>query len=1094
MQFDLTGPLPGGTTALEASAGTGKTFTIAGIVNRLITETDTRIEDILIVTFGERASAELRSRVRSRLERSRERIAWALAGSISPSVWEVHIDDLDSLVIGPIDSLHPRVLLESNDERLRVALADIDRATISTIHSFCTTALDRLGVKGTPSTRELIEVTDELKQQVIDDVYLRLFLEETSEEVPSYADAAELGDLVLENPRAQLLPSLQDEEDQEVSYRRAFGQEVREEFAKRTKVNGVMTFNEVLTSLADIVAPPEGPTDYSEQACERLRRLWAHVLVDEFQDTDEVQWKIFESIFHGHANLTLIGDPKQAIYGFRGGDLPTYERAVESASVKETLEYNYRADPELIASLKHLLEGATLGSSIRPVPTIKAGKKETEVILPAGEPRVRVRVTNWEGEVGRGGVPAIAGVRGIIRDDVVTQVSRILNGDYYVHKGRGAKRQANGGDIAVLCLSNSEVADMHKALTDKGISAVIMGGENVFSSPGATQWRTLMHALASPGSGQVGAVALSVFFGRTIQELSAHGDQVRMEVATELEKYVEVFQSYGVGALYEEFQNQEPSLATRVLAHDGGERLLTDLRQVAELMHEEHRASSAGEIWRWLSEKQHDTKSRQNPRRLESDEQAVHLSTLHSAKGMQYPFVFLPSLITDSNPSVKKPIFHDGTQRAIHLAPKLPGPVKKKIQGELEDERARLMYVGLTRGEGQVITYWAPTTAMDRKPYHQLLGRTGAEINPKAPAPTIAEQLRSSWPATVGIEIIEGENISPPQRTRTGSVGAAKTWDRHIDLTWRRASYSSLAKDEPPTGLVEFTEEPLTHENFTEEQTGAHVPSPMAELPRGRQFGSLVHGVLETVDLAAPNLEEEVGHRVDEQLRIWPEDLDPALLTTAITAVLTTPLTPAMPHPLVDLDPRKVLAELEFEMPMDGGAQANGANVTLGDFAPILKKHLPSSDPLAQYAAVLASPAYAGTTLRGFLTGSIDLVFASGEKYYVADYKTNWIGPTDQPQTTATYTTRHLNEAMEGSTYPLQALLYTVAIHRYLRWRLHGYDPSQHIGGVLYLYVRGMAGTQAPDCDGHTPGVFFWQPPAELIIELSDLLDGRRPA
>ena len=173
-----------------------------------------------------------------------------------------------------------------------------------------------------------------------------------------------------------------------------------------------------------------------------------------------------------------------------------------------------------------------------------------------------------------------------------------------------------------------------------------------------------------------------------------------------------------------------------------------------------------------------------------------------------------------------------------------------------------------------------------------------------------------------------------------------------------------------------------------------------------------------------------------------------------------------------------------------------GVEVTLADVGALLEQHLVPGDPVLPYAARLQTPGLGGQSLRGYLSGSIDVVLrvpgADGPRYLVVDYKTNWLGPTDAPLTAAAYSRDRLVEAMLHSDYPLQALLYVVVVHRYLRWRQPGYDPATHLGGVLYLYVRGMCGPETPEEDGHPAGVFSWQPPTSLVIALSDLLDGHR--
>jgi exodeoxyribonuclease V beta subunit len=179
------------------------------------------------------------------------------------------------------------------------------------------------------------------------------------------------------------------------------------------------------------------------------------------------------------------------------------------------------------------------------------------------------------------------------------------------------------------------------------------------------------------------------------------------------------------------------------------------------------------------------------------------------------------------------------------------------------------------------------------------------------------------------------------------------------------------------------------------------------------------------------------------------------------------------------------LREMEFEVPLGDGL--------LADLAPLLERHLPPGDPVRAYVAHLDGP-LGEQTLRGYLTGSVDVVLRlrseEGPRYLVVDYKTNWLGPADEPLTAHSYAPAALDAAMGHSDYPLQALLYAAVLHRFLRWRQPGYDPERHLGGVLYLYLRGMCGPDTPLVDGSPCGVFAWRPPVALVEELSDLLDG----
>jgi exodeoxyribonuclease V beta subunit len=273
----------------------------------------------------------------------------------------------------------------------------------------------------------------------------------------------------------------------------------------------------------------------------------------------------------------------------------------------------------------------------------------------------------------------------------------------------------------------------------------------------------------------------------------------------------------------------------------------------------------------------------------------------------------------------------------------------------------------------------------------------------------------------------------------------------------------------------------------------------MADLPLGTGFGTLVHAVFETADLTEPDLLAELTVHCTEQLVRNPvAGIDAAGLAAALVPAARTPLGPlAGGLRLADITPRDRLAELDFELPLAGGDDPL-RRVVLGDLAPVLRRHLDIGDPLRAYPDALESVALQDQPLRGYLTGSIDAVLRLPTgAFVVVDYKTNWLGPFAaegrEPLTSAHYTPDRLAEAMIGANYPLQSLLYGVALHRYLRWRLPGYDPARHLGGSLYLFVRGMCGADTPVVDGTPCGVFGWHPPPELVTALSDLLAGGAP-
>ena len=228
----------------------------------------------------------------------------------------------------------------------------------------------------------------------------------------------------------------------------------------------------------------------------------------------------------------------------------------------------------------------------------------------------------------------------------------------------------------------------------------------------------------------------------------------------------------------------------------------------------------------------------------------------------------------------------------------------------------------------------------------------------------------------------------------------------------------------------------------------------------------------------------------------WPINVPPSELAAALVPMHDTPLGPlADDMTLRQIGLQDRMREMDFEFPLAGGdLRAAAPEIRLSHVGELLRAHLPNDDSLASYAGRLTGAGLGAQPLKGYLSGSVDVVLRIGDRYVVVDYKTNWLGDAAQTLTAADYAQPRLAEAMLHSDYPLQALLYSVVLHRFLRWRLPGYTPEKHLGGVMYLFLRGMCGPDTPVVDGHPTGVFSWQPPAALITALSDLLDEGRAA
>ncbi len=647
--------------------------------------------------------------------------------------------------------------------------------------------------------------------------------------------------------------------------------------------------------------------------------------------------------------------------------------------------------------------------------------------------------------------------------------------------------------------------------------AVIAGGGSVFATPAAVEWLSLLEALEQPHrSARVRAAALTCFFGHPAVELDQRGDDLTDEVADRLRSWLEVFGSRGIAAVLE--AATAGGLPGRVLAEVGGERRLTDLRHIGEALHEVAQRQHLGvvSLLSWLREQVAEGRAGrgvERTRRLDSDAEAVQLVTIHASKGLEYPVVYLPAVADRFVPKPTRPRFHDDEgRRCLNVGGGGGagwGEHSRRWADEEAGEWLRLLYVAITRAKSQVVCWWAPTKNAVASPLHRLLMRdadtSAVPAAPQVPADDEVVELFARWRDRGGPSpepAIPAPPGNDPPRDPVPPLDV-RVFGREVDVTWRRTSYSALSHAAETATAAGVSSEPEVRSKDDEEldaptdaslETPVGSPlSPMAGLPVGATFGSLVHAVLEHTDPDAPDLRAEIRGHLDEQLGWWPVELDREELVEALVAVCDSPLGPlAGPTTLSSIPLRDRLRELDFELPLSGGDLDRGGDfATLADLAPLLREHLPEGDPVRGYADALDQPVLGGQSLRGYLTGSVDVVLRlPGPRYLIVDYKTNWLGPRDVPLTAHAYRPEALAGAMQHSDYPLQALLYAAVLHRFLRWRQVGYRPEEHFGGVLYLYLRGMCGPETPLVDGEPCGVFSWRPPVALVEAVSDLLDG----
>ncbi len=1110
--FDLGGALPTGFTALEASAGTGKTFSIAGMVTRYVAE-GCDIGRVLVVTFTKAAAAELRDRIRTDVEEALHAVNSTLAG-VPPET-----DDPVLLAVCDAD----RGELEQRGNRLRRALSDFDTATISTIHSYAQNLLAEQGMSGDSNPdATLLEDTSIVLEQAVADVLTQRAIEGKPYVDPRWV--ANGADEAMRRDYAALIPGREEVEELIASGEGKKGFMDRcHEIAELAEVvdqvvqwvkqirrrRAVLGFDDLLSVARDLALDP------SSGLAETVQNQIDIALIDEFQDTDSVQWELVNALF-GPKNFTLVGDPKQSIYRFRGADVNSYVRATTRAEVS-TLTKNFRSDHRQLQGIEALFDGITFGDeSIRFHP-VQCGRPELG-LLQRGEhdgSGVEVRFCpslSAPSEVGKLQIAA----------DVAATVVDLLNTGTIPDEGHlEGRRPVQPGDIAILVKAHAIAPTVQRALRSVGVPSVVGKVGSVLHTEAAMQLLTLLRAVAFPASERrVRAAALSWFIDAGWNELE--GDtSIVSDLQAEMAEFGDLLQTQGLNAFFDRAW-QSRNLAERLIRDGDGLRNLTDLNHIRELLEAD---PSANHIHR-LVERLETLMGRQEDeegeteafaRRTDSDDDAVQIMTIHVSKGLEFPIVL--SLGLDGAAQAGAPVSVEDPVEGRRVL--LTGStywndtsgVLKRAKGELNGEFRRLIYVAATRARHLSILYFGSATKPKKN--------NGELANILFDGPASESGVTAAQALSLKSAMSDGSFravvINPtrePGRWERAAQGfdpglAVASLDRPFDRAQRRWSFTRisgqrvgpgeyredgasglLTDDAPEQGVVdEATPDGLTVDDS--QAPGSSLP--LGSITGGAAFGTLVHQVLEDINFAAPDLGLEVAGRVGSAVEWSDWDTDASALTTGLIAAIETPLGPLFNQQrLRDFGPADVLDEMNFELPLGPNAPV-GQRPTGVHIGQLVQAHLEPHHVLRDWADELAGGAITGQ-LAGHLTGAIDGIFRvrtadQPDRYVVVDYKTNRLGTYGEPLEIDDYSEAGMATAMAHHDYPLQALLYAVALHRYLRWRLgDNYDPQQNLGGAAYLFIRGMIGPSTPIIGGAPHGVFSWNMPPALVSELSDLL------
>ncbi len=1109
-QFDLSGPLPAGVTVLEASAGTGKTYTIAALASRFIAEGAARLDELLLVTFTRVATSELRERVRERLVVTEAELGRLVNGAPASQADPV----VALLAAAPIEQVRAR------RERLAEALANFDAITIETTHGFCQSVLDGLGTLAESDPRvTFADDLDELLREVVDDLYIRRFHGHHDGPQISRTEAWQVARAAIASPLAVLHP-LTPPDASLAAIRRRLALAVRAELEARKRALALMTYDDQLTRLLATLTGARGA-----QAVRSLRDRFRVVLIDEFQDTDPIQWAIVDRAFGGGQTvLVLIGDPKQAIYAFRGADVYAYLEAARTAGRRATLAVNRRSDQPLLDGLDALFGRARLGHPDIVYRSVRAPAANLSSRLHGAPDGRALRIRLLDGSDPsvtrtKTGFPNAESARSQIAADLAADVVAMLESGAGLERrdGEGSTvtlEPLGPGDLAVLVRTHRQARLIQAAVEQAGVPAVISGSGSVFATPAAADWLAVLAAVEQPAHpARARAAALTSLLGFDAAALAQAQEPQLEALHQRLHAWARMLREHGFPALARAVLSG-PDTTARLLEVAGGERLLTDLDHVAQLL---GAAAGAGQpgitaLTAWLRQRiataDSEGSSDERSRRLDSDADAVQVLTFHRSKGLEFPIVYCPFLWeARSLEDIGQPVHfhdHDG-QRAIDVGPSGAEYRAHLRQHHVEErgEELRLAYVALTRARHQAVVWWASSWHARDSPLGRLLFAQDADgtvrwEGQQRPREDDAlarfDAVAAAAPHAVSIAPARpGLHAAWARSAADGIALDRARFERTLDSAWRRTSYSALTAAAHESLVTSEAEDPgVTDEPATAAQA---LPSelPLSAMAAGPELGTLIHEVLRALDFASADLTASAAQLLADATAHRPGLLgcSPEQAAAGLALALATPLGGELGEISLAGVPRADrLDELAFELPLAGG-EAPTATAALADVATALDRLLEPGDPLAAYAASLRDPALAGG-LRGYLTGSIDLVLrvrpaGPRARYVVVDYKTNWLAPAGEPLAASHYAQAALALEMQRSHYALQALLYSVALHRYLRWRLPGYDPGRDLGGTRYLFLRGMLGPGAAEPGS---GVFAWHPPGALVAAVSDLLAG----
>ena len=1155
-----------GERLIEASAGTGKTFTIAALYLRLLLglggesaySRAISVEELLVVTFTEAATEELRGRIRS-------------------NIHELRIACLRGESDNPLYSALLAEIADKDDAAKTLLLAErqMDEAAVFTIHGFCQRMLSLNAFEsGMLFEQQLIEDESRLRYQACADFWRRHCypltrdiaavihdvwkgprdllksldrwlqgeapqlksppapnetLAERHQQIIARIDSLkqqwreQVGEIegVLENSgldRRKFNRGNQGKwmekvnawaQEETLSYQlpdalekfaqsfllertKAGGEppvhplfsavesllassltltdlvlaramvEIRDAVAREKRRRGELGFDDMLSRLDEALRGDSGETLASA-----IRQRFPVAMIDEFQDTDPQQYRIFRRIWRRQPEtaLLLIGDPKQAIYAFRGADIFTYMKARGDVAAHYTLDTNWRSSPGMVGSVNRLFSLSDNPFMFHEIPflPVKAAAKNKGLrftVDAADVPAMNVWLMPGD-TVGSGDYQTF--MAQLCATQIRDWLSAGQRGRALLWRGE-TSRPVQASDITVLVRNRLEAAQVREALQTLGIPSVYLSNrDSVFETLEAQELLWLLQAVLAPERENTLRSALATsMFGLTALDIENlnQDEQAWDALVEEFSEYRQIWRQRGVMPMLRALMTAR-HIAENLLATRGGERRLTDILHISELLQEAaSQLESEHALVRWLAQHiaEPDSNAASQQMRLESDKHLVQIVTIHKSKGLEYPLVWLPFIARFRKQD--QAFYHDRETFAAVLDLGQDEASLELAEAERLAEDLRLLYVALTRAVWHCSLGVAPLSSRKsgNSDFHlSALGRL-LQAGEAMDAAGLAARLADFCHGDIALQI-PGELDLTPWQAPAATIPrlSARELQRRIADDWRVTSYSGLQQhgfsggqdllprlDVDAAGVGEVVEEPqLTPHQF----------------PRGAAPGTFLHSLFEELDFTQPVPEGWMAEKL--QLSGFDAQWAP-VLTDWLGGVLKTRL-PGPDIALNQLAARDKQVEMAFYLPIAQLLTAERLDALIRQYDPL------SAD----------TPPLDFRQVRGMLKGFIDLVFRHEGRYYLLDYKSNWLGEDREA-----YTRPAMEQAMRAHRYDLQYQLYSLALHRYLRHRLADYDYARHFGGVIYLFLRGMDGQEGGQ------GIFTTRPVRPLIDGLDQLFAG----